>query len=260
MTLPVWLSNTTLWLCLLAGMVGAVWALSEIIGEFQAETGRAVFTWGAWMLVLVNFLSATVIFLLVIRVAPDAKNWPVALLVGLSWPTVFRNLSLKLVQPLNENKEGEAPAVRLEQIYGNVQKLALQLMNSHLTRRRMRTLARATRIPLPERTYRVWHGYFPDLKPGQLYGYRVHGPYDPGRGFRFNAKKVLLDPYARAIGRTLVWDDSLFGYRIGVSESDMSFNDADSAPYAPLACVIDDRFHWGHDRPLYPRQQITRPR
>ena len=150
MTLPVWLSNTTLWLCLLAGMVGAVWALSEIIGEFQAETGRAVFTWGAWMLVLVNFLSATVIFLLVIRVAPDAKNWPVALLVGLSWPTVFRNLSLKLVQPLNENKEGEAPAVRLEQIYGNVQKLALQLMNSHLTRRRMRTLARATRIPLPE--------------------------------------------------------------------------------------------------------------
>lgn len=150
MNVPVWLGNTTLWLCLLSGFVGAVWALSEIVGEFQAETRRAVFTWGAWMLVLVNFLSATVIFLLVIRVAPDAKNWPVALLVGLSWPTVFRNLSLKLVQPLNENKEGEAPAVRMEQIYSNVQKLSLQLMNSHLTRQRMRMLARATRIPLPE--------------------------------------------------------------------------------------------------------------
>ncbi|HEX8998664.1 MAG TPA: hypothetical protein VGB07_02120, partial [Blastocatellia bacterium] len=67
MTWPAWLSNTTLWLCLLAGMVGAIWALSEIIGEFRTETMRALWTWGAWMLVVVNFVAATVIYLLAIR-------------------------------------------------------------------------------------------------------------------------------------------------------------------------------------------------
>ena len=71
------------------------------------------------------------------------------------------------------------------------------------------------RIPLPECTDQVWHGYFPDLEPGQLYGFRVHGPYDPARGHRFNPNKILLDPYAKAIGRDVNWDDSLFGYTIG---------------------------------------------
>ncbi len=61
----------------------------------------------------------------------------------------------------------------------------------------------------------VWHGYFPDIRPGQLYGYRVHGPYDPRAGHRFNPNKVVLDPYAKAIGRLVRWDDSLFGYTIG---------------------------------------------
>lgn len=150
MTWPVWLSNTTLWLCLLAGMVGAVWALSEIIGEFRTETLRALFTWGAWMLIAVNFIAALVIYLLAIRLMPDIKNWPGALLVGLSWPTVFRNVSLKLLQPLDEAKDREAPAIRLELIYGNIQKLALQLINSRLTRQRMRLLARTTRFALDD--------------------------------------------------------------------------------------------------------------
>ncbi len=109
------------------------------------------------------------------------------------------------------------------------------------------------RIPLPERTYRVWHGYFPDLKPGQIYGYRVHGPYVPDEGHRFNAAKLLLDPYAKAIARSLIWDDSLFGYSVGGDKQDYAIDDRDSAPFAPLAQVIDTAFTWGNDhRPNTP--------
>src|SRR5918999_4943627 len=103
------------------------------------------------------------------------------------------------------------------------------------------------RITLPEHTDLVWHGYFPDIEPAQLYGYRVHGPYDPKNGHRFNPNKVVLDPYAKAIGRDVRWDDSLFGYRIG--KDDLSFDDRDSAPFAPLASVVDTAFTWGDDRP-----------
>jgi glycogen operon protein len=103
------------------------------------------------------------------------------------------------------------------------------------------------RITLPEHTDLVWHGYFPDIEPGQLYGYRVHGPYDPKKGHRFNPNKIVLDPYAKAIGRDVKWDDSLFGYRIG--KDDLSFDDRDSAAFAPLASVIDTAFTWGDDRP-----------
>src|SRR5262245_30307873 len=71
------------------------------------------------------------------------------------------------------------------------------------------------RLALPDPTEFVWHGYLPDADPGQLYGYRVHGPYEPAKGHRFNHHKVVLDPYAKAIGRDLKWDDSLFGYKIG---------------------------------------------
>ena len=102
-------------------------------------------------------------------------------------------------------------------------------------------------IALPERTDMVWHGYLPDVEPGQLYGYRVHGPYDPANGHRFNPSKVVLDPYAKAIGRELKWDPSLFGYKLG--EDDTTFNDTDNAAFAPLASVIDTAFTWGDDRP-----------
>ena len=105
------------------------------------------------------------------------------------------------------------------------------------------------RIDLPEKTDQVWHGYFPDLRPGQLYGYRVHGPYAPEQGHRFNPNKILLDPYAKAIGRVLRWDDSLFGYRIGDRRTDRSFDVRDNAAHAPLAVVIDTAFTWGEDRP-----------
>ena len=106
------------------------------------------------------------------------------------------------------------------------------------------------RIELPERMYNVFHGYFPDLKPGMLYGFRVYGPYDPQNGLRFNPNKLLFDPYARAVGRMLKWDDSLFGYRLGDPLTDLSFDDRDSAPYAPLGLVIDAAFTWGNDHRL----------
>ena len=107
-----------------------------------------------------------------------------------------------------------------------------------------------TRVELKEWTHQVWHGYLPDVKAGQLYGYRVHGPYDPGKGHRFNSNKVLLDPYAKAIGRDLIWDASLFGYRSGAELDDLSFDDHDNAGYVPLARVVDTSFNWGDDHLL----------
>ena len=105
------------------------------------------------------------------------------------------------------------------------------------------------RIVLPEHNDQVWHVYLPDAQPGQLYGYRVHGPYEPAKGHRFNPNKLILDPYAKAIGRDLQWDDSLFGYKIGDAGADLSFDERDSAPFAPLGAVIDSAFTWGDDRP-----------
>ncbi len=108
--------------------------------------------------------------------------------------------------------------------------------------------APARTVELPERTGPIWHGYLPNLHPGQLYGYRVYGPYAPEQGHRFNPHKVLLDPYARAVGRPLRWHDSLFGYQVGHPHEDLSFSDADSAPYAPLGAVVENTFDWGDDR------------
>jgi isoamylase len=103
-------------------------------------------------------------------------------------------------------------------------------------------------IPLPEHTDMVWHGYLPDVRPGQLYGYRVHGPFAPQLGHRFNPHKLIMDPYAKVVGRTVRWHESLFGFTFG--SDDTTFDDRDSAPYAPLAAVIDNAFTWGDDRPL----------
>ena len=103
-------------------------------------------------------------------------------------------------------------------------------------------------IPLPEHTDMVWHGYLPDVRPGQLYGYRIHGPFAPHMGYRFNPNKLVLDPYTKVVGRALRWDESLFGFRYG--QDDTTFDDRDSAPFAPLAAVIDAAFTWGNDRPL----------
>jgi glycogen operon protein len=111
----------------------------------------------------------------------------------------------------------------------------------------------AERVPLRERTNGVWHIHLPGIQPGQLYGYRVHGPYEPRAGLRFNANKLLLDPYAKGIGRELRWADELFGYTIGHADADLSFDERDSAPFAPLAMVVDGSFDWdGDTKPMHP--------
>jgi len=105
------------------------------------------------------------------------------------------------------------------------------------------------RIQLPEQTDMVWHGYLPGILPSQLYSYRVHGPYNPGAGHRFNPNKIVLDPYAKAIGRTLRWSDQMYGYRIGHPDEDLAMDSRDNAFCAPLAAVIDTAFTWGDDHP-----------
>jgi isoamylase len=104
------------------------------------------------------------------------------------------------------------------------------------------------RIPLPEQTDQVWHGYLPEARPGLLYGYRVYGPYDPARGMRFNHHKLLLDPYAKQIEGELRWSDAHFGYRVGSKHEDLSFDRRDSAAGMPKCKVIDPAFTWGVDR------------
>ncbi len=114
------------------------------------------------------------------------------------------------------------------------------------------------RVRLPERTDLAWHGYLPDIYPGQLYGYRVHGPYEPEQGHRFNPHKIVLDPYAKAIGRDLGWGDEMFGYRIGDDGEDLSMDDRDNVAIAPLAAVIDTAFTWGDDSPpAIPRHKMV---
>jgi isoamylase len=105
------------------------------------------------------------------------------------------------------------------------------------------------RIHMPERTHQIWHGYLPEAGPGLRYGYRVHGPYDPANGQRFNPAKVLIDPYAKALDRIVQWDDSLFGYEIGDSTEDLKADGRDSARFVPKGIVIDPHYDWEGDKP-----------
>src|SRR6266511_3133957 len=95
------------------------------------------------------------------------------------------------------------------------------------------------RIELPEFTDEVWHGYLPDANPWTVYGYRVHGPYEPEAGHRFNPNKLLLDPYAKAIAGTIQWSDALFGYTVGHTDADLSCDERDSAGGLPKCLVVD---------------------
>ena len=107
----------------------------------------------------------------------------------------------------------------------------------------------SVRVVLSEQTDLIWHGYLPRVVPGQLYGYRVYGPYEPEAGHRFNHHKVLLDPYAKAMGRTVHWCEEMYGYRVGDAREDLSFDDRDNAASCALGAVIDSAFTWGDDRP-----------
>jgi len=103
------------------------------------------------------------------------------------------------------------------------------------------------RVALPEYTDEVWHGYLPEVRPGQLYGYRVHGPYAPEAGHRFNPHKLLLDPYALELRGDIRWHDAAFGYRIGSARADLSMDRRDSAFVMPKCVVVDPAVTWGAD-------------
>jgi len=107
----------------------------------------------------------------------------------------------------------------------------------------------SARIALTEQTDQIWHAFLPDARPNQLYGYRVHGPYDPVAGHRFNPHKVVMDPYAKSVARTIRWADEMFGYTVGHADEDRSFDERDNTSYAPIAAVVDPAFTWGDDRP-----------
>jgi glycogen operon protein len=114
------------------------------------------------------------------------------------------------------------------------------------------------RIVLPEYTDEVWHVYVPDLGPGTIYGYRVHGPYEPQAGHRFNPNKLLLDPYAKAHVGELQWNPAVFGYTLGSEALDLSFDERDSAPYVPRCRVVDQTFGWSHPlRARVPRERTV---
>jgi isoamylase len=104
------------------------------------------------------------------------------------------------------------------------------------------------RIVLSERTNHVWHVFLPKVTAGQVYGYRVYGPYAPEQGHRFNPAKLLIDPYARAITNDVRWDDAVYGFVPG-NEHGSEPDPRDSAPYAPRCVVVDDSFDWGDDQP-----------
>src|SRR5438105_420599 len=103
------------------------------------------------------------------------------------------------------------------------------------------------RIELPEYTNQIWHGYLPDVQPGTPYGFRVHGPYEPDGGHRFNPNKLLLDPYSYAHMGDLKWNPALFGYNLE-SGDDLTFDDRDSAPFMPKCTVVDPNFDWSEPR------------
>jgi glycogen operon protein len=106
------------------------------------------------------------------------------------------------------------------------------------------------RIWVEERTDQVWHLYLPEVRPGQHYGYRVHGPYEPEAGYRFNPAKLLLDPYAKAIAGAIEWSDEMFGYRIGDPHADLSYDTGNNAASVPKCVVLDQSFTWGGDHLL----------
>ena len=97
-------------------------------------------------------------------------------------------------------------------------------------------------IKLFERTSQIWHIYIPGISPGQCYGYRIYGPFNPSKGQRFNPNKLLIDPYAKAISGSVNWHESLYGYEVG--KDDLTFSELDSAPFVPKSVVIDDSYDW----------------
>ena len=143
-------------------------------------------------------------------------------------------------QPLGANWDGEG--VNFALFSERADRVELCLFDS-------RTRRETERIAMRWQTNQVWHCYLPEARPGLLYGYRVHGPYDPKQGLRFNPHKLLLDPYAKHIDGDIKWSDALFGYRVGGAREDLTMDRRDDAPGMPKCRVVDTAFTWGEDRP-----------
>jgi glycogen operon protein len=118
-----------------------------------------------------------------------------------------------------------------------------------------RSRRESERIQIREQTAFVWHTYIPGLQPGQLYGYRVYGPWEPTRGLRFNPAKLLIDPYAKAIHGDVDWSKPIYPYRFGTENTDLSMDRRDSASGMPKCVVVNPYFDWEHDRP--PRTPLS---
>ncbi|MGY0793257.1 glycogen debranching protein GlgX [Azospirillum argentinense] len=156
-------------------------------------------------------------------------------------PKVFRQSRIREGLPYPLGATWDGLGVNFALFSANATKVELCLFDQEGRRE-------LERIELPEYTDEVWHGYLPDARPGTVYGYRVHGPYEPKAGHRFNPNKLLLDPYAKHMVGPLRWSDAHFGYRVGSPRGDLSFDRRDSAPGMPKCVVIDPAFTWGHDR------------
>ena len=133
----------------------------------------------------------------------------------------------------------------------HAEKVELCLFNESGRRERQK-------IEIRERTDNIWHCYLPEARPGLVYGYRVHGPYRPQDGHRFNPHKLVVDPYAREIAGELRWHDAVFGYHVGNKREDLSMDRRDSAAYMPKSRVVDLAFTWGDDsRPVIPWNEMV---
>lgn len=144
--------------------------------------------------------------------------------------------------PLGATYDGKGVNFALFSEYAEAVELYLYDDNSESTE--------IAKFKLTEKTHQVWHIYLLGIQPGQRYGYRVYGPYDPSQGHRFNPHKLLIDPYAKAISGTVQWDNALFAYQIGAENADLSLDTSDSAPFIPKAVVVDSDFDWEDDKPL----------
>lgn len=153
------------------------------------------------------------------------------------------NLQLKVLSgssyPLGATWDGAG--VNFALFSANAQRVELCIYDTGGKRER-------DRITLPQCTDQVWHGYVPGLVPGDTYGYRVHGPYEPEQGHRFNANKLLIDPYAKRLTGALKWSDTLFAYRNSSSREDLSFDRRDNARSIPKGVVVDPAYTWGADK------------
>jgi isoamylase len=157
--------------------------------------------------------------------------------VAMRAPNVPRGLRVREGLPYPLGATWDGLGVNFALFSANARKVELCLFDERGERE-------AERIELPEFTDEVWHGYLPDACPGTIYGYRVHGPYEPAAGHRFNPNKLLLDPYARSVVGQIDWNPALFGYRMETGD-DLTFDKRDSARFMMKGRVIDEAFTWG---------------